>query len=974
MGKYNSRQMGPFCCKARLQDSFHQETDPFPISSVLQTVNKSCFRRRGPKAPPKEGSGEYQPGRSRFLLKDFSSPKEKWKVATSNRSVQTEQVSEYSVIQYGNGEQGQEFHIPQRLGNFTRPNGCLSSCSHSCDISEIPPILSEGPGLSVQGTSIWPGHKSVRFYSADGSHSYTSQNSSNYSVSISGRLAGQKSVLSSIKQGQGIHSQIDYFARLNNQSREIGSNSIPEFHIYRDGIYNSNQCCPSSSGQSSGYSRPDFLDSETNCCHSQNVSVFTGEAECFCPIHRIRQTAPSPSSDGTFRSVETSCSSTGTQNSSHSTDKTSSGLVVRQGQIYSGSYTSTTSSSAHSLYRRELFGLGCSSGAGGTHVSWSLASKPISFTHQHSRNEGYSSSSQRVPAHSVQFLCNDSDRQFLGRCLSPEGGRHPFSNLVHGSLGNSSLVSRTWNISQGPTHSRENQYFGRPPVEVRQANINRMVPESANMQFDFSDDGTSQHRSVCNSAKQQASSVCVSSTGQQCFSNRCHVHELGWDSCICISPISHHSSDPHQDSHVQMQDSVDRSALASQNLVSGVASSIDSCSNISTGDSRFFNSKNRNRKLCASPPKSPISFSSRLDFVKRSVTNKNFSRDIAEHISKARRSSTRKVYEAKWGVFTSWCRTRKITPSKASVSDIADFLLYLFEVKKCQASTIKCYRSMISNTLKFHSGFDIGSDPILSELMKAFELQRPVQRSLLPRWDLGCVLFSLCKEPYEPLQKSSLLNLTRKTVFLLALATASRVSEIHAFSVDSEHLRFNKLDGSVSIRTQPGFLAKNQLPSRCPDDILVPNLAKTLKRKDFNRLLCPVRALKYYVKQTKLIRNGRNRLFLPVKGNHDINKGSISGWISSVIRLAYKDLSKKKLALLNIRAHEVRALATSWSYFSKTPLDEVIRAARWSSHLVFAKFYLRDLQKQSQNLRLLGSLVTAQNVVGGAVGSSSHSC
>ena len=297
---------------------------------------------------------------------------------------------------------------------------------------------------------------------------------------------------------------------------------------------------------------------------------------------------------------------------------------------------------------------------------------------------------------------------------------------------------------------------------------------------------------------------------------------------------------------------------------------------------------------------------------------KNFSRDIAEHVSKARRPSSRKVYEAKWGIFSSWCRTRKITPSKASVSNVADFLLYLFEVKKCQASTIKCYRSMISNTLKFRSGINVGSDPIISELMKAFELQRPVQRSLLPKWDLGCVLVSLCKEPYEPLHKTSLLNLTRKTVFLLALATASRVSEIHAFSVDSEHLRFNKPDGSVSLRTQTGFLAKNQLPSRCPDDILIPNLAKTLKRKDFNRLLCPVRALKCYVKQTKTIRKGRNRLFLPVQGNHDINKGSVSGWISSVIRLAYKDLSKKKLALLNIRAHEVRALATSWSYFSKT--------------------------------------------------------
>ena len=109
------------------------------------------------------------------------------------------------------------------------------------------------------------------------------------------------------------------------------------------------------------------------------------------------------------------------------------------------------------------------------------------------------------------------------------------------------------------------------------------------------------------------------------------------------------------------------------------------------------------------------------------------------------------------------------------------------------------------------------------------------------------------------------------------MATAGRVSEILAFAVDSEHLRFNKLDGSVSVRIQPGFRAKNQVPSQCLDNILVPDLAKTLRINDFNRFLCPVRALKCYIKRTESFRQDRKRLFLPVKGDHDITKGSISG-------------------------------------------------------------------------------------------------
>ncbi|MEW8547328.1 MAG: hypothetical protein AB2693_27790 [Candidatus Thiodiazotropha sp.] len=310
----------------------------------------------------------------------------------------------------------------------------------------------------------------------------------------------------------------------------------------------------------------------------------------------------------------------------------------------------------------------------------------------------------------------------------------------------------------------------------------------------------------------------------------------------------------------------------------------------------------------------------------------------------------------------------------ANSGNIADFLLYLFRSKKCQVSTIKGYRSTISNTLKFRSGQNIGFDPIISDLIKSMELQRPVHRSLAPKWDLACVLSSLCSEPYEPLHQVSRFFLTLKTVFLVAMATARRVSEIHALSMDPGYLRFNQSDGSVSLRTQPGFLAKNQIPSVCPEAILVPNLARTVKRKDFNRLLCPVRALKRYLKVTEPIRKNRKRLFLPLKGNHDISKGSISGWIAYTIRLAYKNLSKSKVALLKIKAHELRALSASWSYFNKTPVEDVIKAAVWSSSSTFAKFYLRDLQRQSENLNLLGSVVSAQKVVGGRSGLPSQAC
>ena len=199
-----------------------------------------------------------------------------------------------------------------------------------------------------------------------------------------------------------------------------------------------------------------------------------------------------------------------------------------------------------------------------------------------------------------------------------------------------------------------------------------------------------------------------------------------------------------------------------------------------------------------------------------------------------------------------------------------------------------------------------------------------------------------------------------KTAFLLMMATAKRVSEIHALAMDTEHLRFDKTDGSVSLRIQTGFLAKNQLPWKSHSTIFIPNLAKTLNRENDNRLLCPVRALKCYMDKTKAIRKNRTRLSIPING--DITKGSIARWIAFTIKTAYR---KVTMSFLKIKAHELRSLSTSWAYFNSIPIEEVIRAAVWSNQTTFVRFYLRDMHRQQHNLRLLGPVVAAQKVVRG---------
>ena len=961
--------MGPFCSKKGIQDSFFKETLSFPNAGFPSTDRKSCPGGRGQETPIERGSGENKSGRSRILFSYFPSSQEEREITTHNRSIQTECFSEHSVVQNGNSKQSQTLNSTQRLGVLSGSDRCLFTHTHSQTVSEISTILSQGSGVSVQGSPVRISHKSFCVYSHDGCHSSPFAKEVHSSVSISGRLVGQESDSFRYPQRPTFHCHVDNIPRTDYQRREVGVNSFPEFCVYRNGISDRQKYCSGTMGQSTRHPESCTLVQGTEPCVSKDVSVSIRETECSCPVSYFGQTSFTPSTNGIICTMETAYSAIRTSHSDQYSDQESLRMVEQQRSFSSGCNTETTSSHSHSFHGRESFRLGCPSRTGGTSVSWSLVSGSICSTHQCFRDESDFLSSKTVPSVCQKYHCNDSHGQFISGRLSEETGRYPLPISLHGGVGYSSLVRQEKHKSSCSSYSWQNERTGRQVESSFQTYCNGMVPGSDDLQFNPGDDRLSEHRSVCNSVEQQTSSVCIPDSRRQSSRDRCPVNELGRNARLCVSAFCSNSGDSQQNSPTSVQNCSGSTIMARNVLVSRITSVTRSTSNSTSGRMEFANSS----PLCKG--KRGKSSITRLGIVRKSIRDKSFSQEVANLAAKARRASTRKVYDAKWNVFSDWCLKREIPPDKATSANVADFLLHLFQEKKSQVSTIKGYRSTISNTLKFKSGQNVGSDPIISELIKSMELQRPVQRSLAPKWDLSCVLSSLCSEPYEPLHRASRFHLTLKTVFLLALATARRVSEIHAFSMDSGYLRFNQSDGSVSLRTQPGFLAKNQLPSVCPDDILVQNLSKTVKWNDFNRLLCPVRALKRYLKVTEPIRLNRKRLFLPLKGNHDITKGSISGWITYTIRLAYKNVSKSKVALLKIKAHELRALSASWSYFNKTPVEDIIKAAVWSSSSTFAKFYLRDLQNgQGDNLRLLGPVVSAQKVVGGRSGLPIQDC
>ena len=82
-----------------------------------------------------------------------------------------------------------------------------------------------------------------------------------------------------------------------------------------------------------------------------------------------------------------------------------------------------------------------------------------------------------------------------------------------------------------------------------------------------------------------------------------------------------------------------------------------------------------------------------------------------------------------------------------------------------------------------------------------------------------------------------------------------------------------------------------------------------------------------------------------------------------VIRMAYAQIDPKSLHQLKIKAHQVRAVATSWAIIGGASIDQVVEAAHWSSHNTFTRFYLQQVAWQCEGSFSLQPFVAAGTVV-----------
>ena len=190
-----------------------------------------------------------------------------------------------------------------------------------------------------------------------------------------------------------------------------------------------------------------------------------------------------------------------------------------------------------------------------------------------------------------------------------------------------------------------------------------------------------------------------------------------------------------------------------------------------------------------------------------------FSVEVVDRIKAPQRECSRRVYDSRWVIFQKWAQENQVDFTKPSIPQVAEFLNHLFTDKNLKPRTIAGYRTSVADGLG-SAGQMVSQSLDLNCLIASFHRDRPSANRSIPNWDLSQVLLALTRPPFEPLAKADLKILTFKTVFLLALASGKRRSEIHAWTFDSFSRKWDWSEVTFSPST--AFIAKNQLALEGP--------------------------------------------------------------------------------------------------------------------------------------------------------------
>ena len=245
----------------------------------------------------------------------------------------------------------------------------------------------------------------------------------------------------------------------------------------------------------------------------------------------------------------------------------------------------------------------------------------------------------------------------------------------------------------------------------------------------------SYHRFVCDGDEPLVADVFCSDGGRCVGGHGRSSAMLGPSPSVCFPSIPSCSPGPQQVSGVgELRNMTSGFVVATIGVVSR-----PSTSGLVPSGSSSDPSRPPTTSLPSLPFQSVVAGSSRVETVRRFARAWGVSGAVARQLANCHWPSTQRLYQHHWLAYRWWCHSKGHTVLSPSVAKIADFLLFLRRDKGLSVSAVKGFRSMLTSVFKYRLP-ELSDHFLLQDLIRSFELKRPVRSLCPPTWDLCRIL------------------------------------------------------------------------------------------------------------------------------------------------------------------------------------------------------------------------------------------
>jgi hypothetical protein len=326
-----------------------------------------------------------------------------------------------------------------------------------------------------------------------------------------------------------------------------------------------------------------------------------------------------------------------------------------------------------------------------------------------------------------------------------------------------------------------------------------------------------------------------------------------------------------------------------------------------------------------------------MDGVRSEKENMEFSAGDRVLLVNSKTEGTRRNYLSAWKKFHRWCCEQQVDPISCPLSYVINYLSHLFDTN-LEYNTIAVHRSAISAQHNMVDRHKVGEHPKISQLMKGVSKLRPLQPKYCSTWNVNLVLTFI--KTLGDNMTMTLMDLSQKTVFLLAITSAHRGKELHSLKL---HL-MNLHEEYIVFQFDVQFKTTKQ--GQRPKDTYF----HTFKE---DPILCPTETLRSLLARTQEYRTtdtitGRwlpDKIFLStIKPHKEVSKPTLATWIVRILERAGVTLySHTSQAGKKYSSHSTRAASCSKVAKLGLPIEDIVKQANWSQRSTFEKFYHKPI-------------------------------